>query len=114
MTRPRDALIADLERGRVLFDGSNGGIVVSFRQRGDALARESLAYLAPSLSFRGTPIFCVGRKRGVFSWSSRFSREMEIPRAEIPKGGWRRAWALFAERCRREGMRLDYRRAVAG
>jgi len=110
----RDTLPADPARGRVLFDGSNGGIVASFRQRGDALACESLVYLYPNTSLRGTPTLCVGRRRGGFPWSARNRRQMEIPRAEVPRGGWRRAWALFVERCRREGMRLDYRRAVAG
>ncbi len=102
-----DTLPADPARGRALFDGSNGGIVASFRQRGDALACESLVYLYPDPGLNPT-VLSVGRKRGSMPWwSGRHTRR------DLPMAGWRRAWALFTEWCRREGMQLDYRRAVA-
>lgn len=110
----RDTLPADPARGRVIFDASNGGIVVSFRQCGDTPGRGSMVYLHNNNFFRGRPTLRIGRMRGGSPWLTRRRPDVEIPRAEIPKGGWRRAWALFVERCRREGMGLDYRRAVSG
>ena len=78
---------------------------MSFRQRGDT--RDAQVYLYPDPPTNPTAL-SVGRMRGPLPWHAQ-----QHDHRDLPLGEWRRAWALFVDRCRREGMRLDYRRAVA-
>lgn len=96
----RDTLPADPARGRAIA-GKDGCVVVEVGQQGAWQATVHIERTNPP----GYAGFYVSVRRGPFPWLAKIMRGRWVSGHD-----WRRAWMLFVERCRREGVQIDYRR----